>query len=94
VSQVSSEIKARVRSQANDPCGYCLSHQKYVLGILEIDHIVPKALGGSDNEENLWLACRLCNAYQGTQTYARDPVSNRIVRLFNPRLQTWTDHFN
>jgi hypothetical protein len=63
------------------------------LGVLEIEHIIPKAAGGLDNEENLWLACRLCNSYKGTQTHARDPVANRNVKLFNPRQQKWSRHF-
>jgi hypothetical protein len=64
-----------------------------VLGVLEIDHIIPKAVGGSDDEENLWLACRLCNSYKGTQTEAKDPITRLTVKLFNPRLQTWQQHF-
>ncbi|WP_260441293.1 HNH endonuclease [Microcystis sp. M31BS1] len=36
--------------------------------MLEIEHIIPKAKGGSDDEYNLWLACRLCNGYKGRQT--------------------------
>ncbi len=28
---------------------------------LEIDHILPKSMGGEDNIENLRLLCRLCN---------------------------------
>ncbi|MBD2438463.1 HNH endonuclease [Nostoc sp. FACHB-110] len=93
MSQISEEIRARIRTQANNQCGYCLSLQKYVLGILEIEHIIPKAVGGSDDEENLWLACRLCNSYKGIQTDARDPVTNHKVKLFNPRQQKWFDHF-
>lgn len=73
-SGISEEIRARVREQAGNRCGYCLSLQKYVLGILEIEHIIPKAKGGTDNEENLWLACRLCNGYKGIATHERDPV--------------------
>lgn len=90
---LSEEIRTRVRVQAGDCCGYCRSLQKYVLGILEIDHIVPKAAGGSDDEDNLWLACRLCNSYKGVQTRAKDPVTDRNVRLFNPRQQKWSRHF-
>ncbi|MDF2387929.1 HNH endonuclease [Nostoc ellipsosporum NOK] len=92
-SQISEEVRARVRALANNQCGYCRSLQKYVLGILEIDHIIPKALGGSDDEENLWLACRLCNNFKGIQTHAIDPVTNRKVKLFNPRKQKWSRHF-
>jgi hypothetical protein len=60
---------------------------------LEIDHIVPQARGGADDENNLWLACRLCNSFKGAQTYGLDPLTGRRVRLFNPRQQRWTEHF-
>jgi hypothetical protein len=93
VSQIPEEVRVRVRSAANNQCGYCRSLQKYVLGVLEIEHIIPKAVGGSDDEENLWLACRLCNSYKGVQTHSKDPVTNRNVRLFNPRQQKWVRHF-
>jgi hypothetical protein len=58
-----------------------------------IDHIVPKSAGGLDDEENLWLACRPCNSYKGTQCQARDPLTNRNTKLFNPRKQKWSRHF-
>ncbi len=39
-----SEIpREKIRTQAGEQCGYCRSLQKYVLGILEIEHIIPKA---------------------------------------------------
>ena len=91
---ISEEIRARVRAKSGNRCGYCQSLQKYVLGILEIDHIIPKATGGTDNEENLWLACSLCNNYKGIQTHAVDPVTQFCVKLFNPRTQQWLQHFS
>jgi hypothetical protein len=93
MSQISEEVRQRVRSQAKNRCGYCQCMQKYVLGILEIDHTIPRAAGGSDDEENLWLACRLCNSYKGIQTHGRDPITHRKVKLFNPRRQEWSRHF-
>jgi hypothetical protein len=90
---ISEEIRARIRIQSQDRCGYCLSRQMYVLGILHIEHIIPKARGGTDNEENLWLACSLCNTYKGAQTQAIDPVTNTRVALFNPRQQNWSENF-
>lgn len=90
---VSRRLREQVRQQAGDRCGYCLSHQKYVLGWLEIDHLVPQALGGTDDEDNLWLACRLCNSFKGKQTSAIDPSNGEMVLLFNPRTQNWHDHF-
>ena len=90
---IAEEVRARVRAQAGDRYGYCRSPQRYVLGQLEIDHIIPTAAGGSDDEDNLWLACRLCNGFKGAQAYAYDPVTGRRIRLFNPRHQHWSRHF-
>ena len=72
---------------------YCRSHQRLVLGHLEIDHIIPQALGGTDDEDNLWLACRLCNGYKGIQVDGVDLLTGEHVYLFNPRTQRWLDHF-
>jgi 5-methylcytosine-specific restriction endonuclease McrA len=58
-----------------------------------IDHIVPKAAGGTDAESNLWLACRTCNEFKGVTTHARDPRTGKVVPLFNPRSQLWQQHF-
>ncbi len=94
MSYIPEDIRLQVRAEANNQCGYCRSLQKYVLGALEIDHIIPKAAGGSDNRENLWLACRLCNSYKATKTHGIDPVTNKTAPLFNPRQQNWSEHFN
>jgi hypothetical protein len=64
------------------------------MGILEIEHLIPVVAGGSDDEENLWLGCSLCNGFKGVQTEARDPETRRIVRLYNPRRQRWSEHFD
>lgn len=91
---ISEILKVTVRAAARNRCGYCQSSQKYVLGILEIEHIIPKVEGGKDEEENLWLSCRLCNSYKGIQISAIDPIGERKVKLFNPRTQRWLKHFN
>lgn len=93
MSQISDEVRDRVRKQSNHQCGYCQSLQKYVLGALEIDHLIPRAIGGTDDEDNLWLACRLCNSYKGIQTHGKDPHTDRRIKLFNPRQQKWFRHF-
>ncbi len=93
MSYIPEAVQRRVRAQAHNRCGYCLSSQKYVLGKLEMEHIDPEARGGTNDEENLWLACRLCNGFKGAQTHGRDPRTRRRVKLFNPRRQQWTRHF-
>ena len=90
---ISDALRKQIRAEAGNRCGYCLSLQKYVLGKLEIDHIIPQAKGGTDDPDNLWLACRLCNGYKGIQTTAFDPKTAKTTRLFNPRQQKWSQHF-
>jgi hypothetical protein len=90
---ISEAVRARVRASAGDRCGDCLSPQRLVLGWLEIEHIVPQAAGGSDDEDNLWLACRLCNNYKSDQREGLDPESGQRVPLFDPRRQQWSEHF-
>jgi len=92
-SGISAALRSRVRAVAKDRCGYCLTRQEYVPLELEIEHIVPVSKGGSDDEENLWLACRTCNLYKSNQTSALDPVTGRRVRLFDPRRQQLSRHF-
>ena len=60
---------------------------------LEIEHIVPLAKGGSNDESNLWLACPICNRYKADKTSAVDPETGQTVELFNPRTQVWAEHF-
>ncbi len=60
---------------------------------LEVEHIIPLSQGGESEEANLWLACPLCNRYKGSKTTALDPLSGEEVRLFNPRVQVWRQHF-
>ena len=93
MTYLSKDTRRRVRRRAGDRCEYCLSHQKYVMGRLQIDHVKPVADGGSDAESNLCLACELCNQYKWAKTSGRDPQSQGIVALFNPRRQKWSEHF-
>jgi len=60
---------------------------------LEVEHIIPRARDGSDDESNLWLACPLCNRHKADKITGTDPASGATVPLFNPRTQIWTDHF-
>ncbi len=63
------------------------------MGQLQIDHILPEAKGGNDDEDNLCLACEFCNQHKWTKTDWPDPVTGKRVKLFNPREQDWKEHF-
>src|SRR5262245_11465598 len=90
---LSTELSRRVREAAKHRCGYCRRPQHLVFGPLEIEHIIPKAADGSNEETNLWLSCSICNRHKSNRVMAVDSTTGAEVPLFNPRLQHWPDHF-
>jgi hypothetical protein len=60
---------------------------------IQIDHIYPTALGGTEELSNLCLSCPFCNLFKRTQTQTIDPETGETFSFFNPRLQTWNEHF-
>ncbi len=91
--RISRLVRGRVAKDAGDRCGYCRTPQRIIGYRLTIDHIIPEAKGGRAVDENLCLACAACNQSKGARVRARDPITGRLVRLFNPRLQGWEAHF-
>jgi hypothetical protein len=87
------DLVRRVRAAARHRCGYCLSPQRLVMARLEVEHVIPLARGGTDEESNLWLSCPLCNRSKGDRTAATDPETGAVEPLFHPRRQRWSDHF-
>jgi hypothetical protein len=93
MSAVSDEVKNKIRREARNRCGYCLTPQAIISMPLEIEHLHPIAEGGTDDEENLWLACRNCNGFKHAKTRGIDPQTNIETAIFNPRTQVWNEHF-
>src|SRR5947207_1786098 len=86
--------RARVRKRARSRCEYCKLHQDdSPLAPLHIEHVIPKAHGGSDDLRNLALACIDCNLHKGTNLTGLDPQTGVATELFNPRRHRWQDHF-
>jgi hypothetical protein len=82
-----------VRQRAKFRCEYCHYLELLSSSPLSIDHIHPQSLGGSDDLDNLALACRRCNERRYNFTTGIDPETGVEVPLFNPRQQTWSEHF-
>lgn len=55
---LSIAVKKFVFGRDGNKCRYCGATE----GELHIDHIVPLARGGSDEPENLCVACKPCNS--------------------------------
>ena len=87
-------IKAEVRERAHNVCEYCHLHQDdSPLAVLHVEHIIPKIHGGTDDLDNLALACIDCNLHKGTNLTGIDPQINEVTELFHPRRQSWSEHF-
>ena len=87
------ELRCRVAEQSRYRCGYCLTQELVIGRPMEIDHLLPRSLGGPTTESNLWLACSLCNDHKSNRLFLIDPETGIQVRVFNPRTQLWAAHF-
>ena len=93
MSKLNQALDEKIRERANYRCEYCLNPQTLIPSKLEIEHVHPESLGGETVEENLCLACRECNGHKAVKIEAADPWTRKVVNLFNPRHQSWDEHF-
>lgn len=92
-SYIPVDLRRQVAEEGRYRCGYCLTAQRIIGRPMVIDHLIPESQGGPTARENLWIACRRCNEFKGSQTQAVDPHTKKSVPLFNPRQQSWWVHF-
>ena len=86
--------RAWVWRRASGRCEYChIPQEATPLISFHVEHIVARQHGGSDSADNLALACDRCNAYKGPNLTSIAPDTGAIIPLFNPRQNTWDDHF-
>jgi len=91
---ITSQVRRQVRERAHNVCEYRHLHQDdSPLAALHVEHIIPKVHGGTDDVENLALACIDCNLHKGTNLTGIDPQTNQLTELFHPRRQHWDEHF-
>lgn len=83
-----------VRRRAEDRCEYCrLPQTAAPFFTFHVEHIRARQHGGSDDPENLALACPDCNAFKGPNVTTVDPESDAVVPLYDPREHAWDEHF-
>jgi hypothetical protein len=88
-----SRLRREVEIRAGGRCEYCRAPQAVCGYCFHLEHIVPRAAGGSNGLENRALACAACNLAKGDRTSGVDPESKRTVSLFDPRAHAWGEHF-
>jgi len=88
-------LRERVRRRAGSRCEYCRGRQEdYPVFRFHVEHVIAEKHGGTDDEENLALACQQCNLHKGSNLSGIDPDTNTVVLLFHPRKNDWNEHFS
>jgi hypothetical protein len=92
-SYISAELRRLVIDRAERLCEYCLIHEDDTFFGCQVDHIISEKHGGPTEVHNLALACTFCNRYKGSDIGSIIWETNTFVRFYNPRTDTWADHF-
>jgi 5-methylcytosine-specific restriction endonuclease McrA len=79
---IPTRTRATVHQKYGGRCAYC--GEPITQKAMQVDHIHPKYLGGSDDIENLNPSCRACNNYKLTYDIEelRRQISLQVERAF------------
>lgn len=83
----------QVRKRAKFLCEYCHASEQWQYVSFTVDHVIPLSKGGANSSDNLALACFHCNRRKSDKFTAFDEQSLSEVPLFNPRTDSWQEHF-
>jgi 5-methylcytosine-specific restriction endonuclease McrA len=77
---MNKELRLSVYEKYSGNCAYCGC--EIVWSAFQVDHIIPKQSGGSDDLENLNPACRQCNNFKNVFSLEefRREVSMQVER--------------
>jgi hypothetical protein len=89
----SKSIREKIETRAEGLCEYCLCPLEFSSNPFSVEHISPVSKGGTDDLENLALACQGCNNYKAAKTEAFDSISQSVAGFYNPRKDVWNEHF-
>ena len=91
---VPESVRRAVRQRAESRCEYCRMRESWEdSNRYHVEHIRARQHEGSDDAENLALACHHCNLLKGPNLTSVDPDRCDVVKLFHPRTDTWDEHF-
>ena len=83
----------QVRRRAGERCEYCHLPTSVYPWPFHVDHIIARQHGGLTVLDNLALSCLHCNRHKGPNIAGTDPRTGEVVRLFHPRNDQWSVHF-
>lgn len=93
MTRPAAALRRDVVRRAGNRCEYCLIHQDDAAARHQVDHVISEKHGGETTLLNLALSCLPCNRRKSSDIGSIDPETGHFVRLFDPRRQAWSDHF-
>jgi hypothetical protein len=90
---IPARLRQVVEDRARSRCEYCLIHREDMFFKGVPDHIIAEKHGGATEAGNLAYACVICNTAKGSDLGSIASSTGELVRFFNPRLDSWADHF-
>jgi len=91
---VPDSLRVMVAKRAGFRCEYCKIAEQFSFFSFHVEHIISMKHGGQTIESNLAYACPICNYNKGTDIAAILPDVAHPVRFYNPRIDTWEEHFS
>ena len=92
-NDISLAMRRAVTERAGYCCEYCRMPEAELLAGCEVDHIISRKHGGLNDLANLALSCERCNRAKGTDAASVSGPPRKFIRLYNPRIDQWADHF-
>ena len=90
---IPADIRRIVIDRAASRCEYCLIHESDTFCGCQIDHIVAEKHGGKTTTSNLAFTCAFCNRFKGSDIGSIADSTGEYTRFYNPRTDTWDEHF-
>ena len=87
------QLRQRVAHRAHSICEYCLIHEEDTYFGCQVDHIISIKHGGKTVATNLAFACTFCNRFKGSDIGSLTLTSGTFTRFYNPRTDSWKNHF-
>ena len=85
-------LRAFIRERAGRQCEYChLREEDAGRLVFQIEHIIAKQHGGTEDPDGLCYSCAHCNWATGPNIAGL--FAGKLYPLFNPRTQSWHRHF-
>ncbi|MCC7423896.1 MAG: HNH endonuclease [Planctomycetaceae bacterium] len=85
--------RQQVAERAMGRCEYCRFPEELDVQPFQVDHVRAIKHSGPTTLANLAWSCLPCNAAKGPNVAGYDPEGGTLEPLYNPRADSWDDHF-